>query len=139
MPALNSAYHGRRVMITGGLGFIGSNLARALVALDANVLLVDSLIPDYGGNLFNIDGIADRVLVNIADVRQSSTMGTCRLSSGRRTRRPSTSAASTPRRPSHGGDRLAADHHAARGPGWHYRVLSRALRSLRPRRTGAVG
>ena len=67
-------YRGRRVMITGGLGFIGSNLAHRLVALEADVLLVDSLIPDYGGNLFNIDGIADRVYVNIADVRQSSTM-----------------------------------------------------------------
>ena len=61
-------------MITGGLGFIGSNLARQLVELGADVLLVDSLIPDYGGNLFNIDGIADRVRVNIADVRQESTM-----------------------------------------------------------------
>src|SRR5471030_960997 len=61
-------------MITGGLGFIGSNLARMLVDLGANVLLVDSLIPDYGGNLFNIDGIADRVHVNVADVRQQSTM-----------------------------------------------------------------
>ena len=44
-------------MITGGLGFIGSNLAHQLVELGADVLLVDSLIPDYGGNLFNIDGI----------------------------------------------------------------------------------
>ncbi len=67
-------YRGRRVMITGGLGFIGSNLAHRLVALGADVLLVDSLIPDYGGNLFNIDGIADRLRVNIADVRQPSTM-----------------------------------------------------------------
>jgi UDP-glucose 4-epimerase len=67
-------YRGRKVMITGGLGFIGSNLARRLVALGADVLLVDSLIPDYGGNLFNIDGIADRVHVNVADVRQQSTM-----------------------------------------------------------------
>jgi UDP-glucose 4-epimerase len=67
-------YRGRAVMITGGLGFIGSNLARALVDLGANVLLVDSLIPDYGGNLFNIDGIADRVQVNVADIRQQSTM-----------------------------------------------------------------
>ena len=67
-------YRGRRVMITGGLGFIGSNLARQLVDLGADVLLVDSLIPDYGGNLFNIDGIEDRVRVNIADVRQESTM-----------------------------------------------------------------
>jgi UDP-glucose 4-epimerase len=61
-------------MITGGLGFIGSNLAHRLVQLGADVLLVDSLIPDYGGNLFNIDGIADRVRVNVADVRQPSTM-----------------------------------------------------------------
>jgi UDP-glucose 4-epimerase len=67
-------YQGRRVMITGGLGFIGSNLARQLVALGADVILVDSLIPDYGGNLFNIDGIADRVRVNVADIRQLSTM-----------------------------------------------------------------
>ena len=61
-------------MITGGLGFIGSNLARRLVDLGADVLLVDSLIPDYGGNLFNIAGIEDRVRVNVADVRQASTM-----------------------------------------------------------------
>ena len=67
-------YRGRKVLITGGLGFIGSNLARQLVELGADVLLVDSLIPDYGGNLFNIDGIADRVHVNIADIRQQSTM-----------------------------------------------------------------
>jgi UDP-glucose 4-epimerase len=61
-------------MITGGLGFIGSNLAHALVDLGANVLLVDSLIPDYGGHLFNIEGIESRVRVNVADVRQQSTM-----------------------------------------------------------------
>ena len=67
-------YRGRRVMVTGGLGFIGSNLARRLVDLGADVLLVDSLIPAYGGNLFNIDGIADRVHVNVADIRQQSTM-----------------------------------------------------------------
>jgi UDP-glucose 4-epimerase len=67
-------YRGRRVMITGGLGFIASNLARQLVDLGADVLLVDSLIPDYGGNLFNIDGITDRVHVNIADIRQQTTM-----------------------------------------------------------------
>jgi UDP-glucose 4-epimerase len=67
-------YRGRRVMVTGGLGFIGSNLARRLVDLGADVLLVDSLIPAYGGNLFNIDGIAGRVTVNVADIRQQSTM-----------------------------------------------------------------
>jgi UDP-glucose 4-epimerase len=67
-------YKGRRVLVTGGLGFIGSNLALRLVALDANVVLVDSLIPDYGGLLFNIRGIEERARVNIADVRQQSTM-----------------------------------------------------------------
>jgi UDP-glucose 4-epimerase len=67
-------YKGRRTLVTGGLGFIGSNLARRLAELGADVLLVDSLIPDYGGNLFNIAGIESRVRVNIADVRQESTM-----------------------------------------------------------------
>src|SRR4030088_2072188 len=67
-------FQGRAVMITGGLGFIGSNLAHRLVALGADVLLVDSLLPDAGGNLFNIEGIAGRVRVNIADVRQQTTM-----------------------------------------------------------------
>ena len=67
-------YRGRRVMITGGLGFIGSNLARQLAALGADILLVDSLIPDYGGNLFNIAGIDADIRVNVADVRQASTM-----------------------------------------------------------------
>ena len=67
-------YRGRRVMITGGLGFIGSNLAHRLAALGADILLVDSLIPDYGGNLRNIEGLEDLVTVNVADVRQASTM-----------------------------------------------------------------
>jgi len=62
------------VLVTGGLGFIGSNLARTLATLGADVLLVDSLIPDYGGNLFNVAGFESQLRVNIADVRQQSTM-----------------------------------------------------------------
>lgn len=62
-------FEGRHALITGGLGFIGSHLARRLVDEGAIVTLVDSLIPEYGGNLFNVDGIADRVRVNISDVR----------------------------------------------------------------------
>src|SRR6185295_7297377 len=73
--AYGDFYRGRRVLITGGLGFIGSNLARRLVELGADVLVVDSLLPDYGGNLFNVADIADRVRVNIADVRMQSTIG----------------------------------------------------------------
>jgi UDP-glucose 4-epimerase len=67
-------YRNRRVLITGGLGFIGSNIAHRLVELGADVLLVDSLIPDYGGNLFNVHGIQDLVRVNIADIRTAPTM-----------------------------------------------------------------
>ncbi|HET9195515.1 MAG TPA: NAD-dependent epimerase/dehydratase family protein [Vicinamibacterales bacterium] len=67
-------YRDRPVMITGGLGFIGSNLAWKLADLGARVLIVDSLIDEYGGNLFNICGLEDRLRVNIADVRQQSTM-----------------------------------------------------------------
>jgi UDP-glucose 4-epimerase len=69
-----SAFSAKQILITGGLGFIGSNLARRLVEMGAQVILVDSLIPDYGGNLFNIDGLADRVTVNIADVRDEYSM-----------------------------------------------------------------
>jgi UDP-glucose 4-epimerase len=68
------AYRGSRVLITGGMGFIGSNLAHRLVELDAQVTLVDSLIPIYGGNQRNIAGIEHRVRVNIADVRDEYAM-----------------------------------------------------------------
>ena len=67
-------FQNKRVLITGGLGFIGSNLARALVPLGADVVLVDSLIPQYGGNLFNIADIEGQVRVNIADVRDRHGM-----------------------------------------------------------------
>lgn len=56
-------------LITGGLGFIGSHLARRLLELGHNVTLLDSLIPEYGGNLCNIADIRNRVTVNISDVR----------------------------------------------------------------------
>ena len=63
-----------QVLITGGLGFIGSHLARRLVVLGAKVTLVDSLIPQYGGNLFNIQDIRDQITVNISDVRDPHSM-----------------------------------------------------------------
>jgi len=71
---MKNEFEGARILITGGLGFIGSNLARRLVGLGADLTLVDSLIPDYGGNHFNIEGLEDRVHVNISDVRDTYSM-----------------------------------------------------------------
>ena len=67
-------FRGKNCLITGGLGFIGSNLARALLEMGAQITLVDSLIPEYGGNLFNVADIEDRVRVNISDVRDRFSM-----------------------------------------------------------------
>jgi UDP-glucose 4-epimerase len=69
-----NSYANAKVLITGGLGFIGSNLSRALVALGAKVTLVDSLIPQYGGNVFNVEDIRDKVTVNVCDVRDPFAM-----------------------------------------------------------------
>ena len=69
-----ASFEGKNVLITGGLGFIGSNLALRLVDLGAKITLLDSLIPEYGGNTFNITGIEDRVRVNISDVRDEHSM-----------------------------------------------------------------
>ena len=68
------SFSGANVLITGGAGFIGSNLARTLVGMNAKVTLVDSFIPEYGGNLENIACIRDRVQLNIADVRDPHAM-----------------------------------------------------------------
>ena len=64
----------KKILITGGLGFIGSTLAHQLAKMEADIFLVDSLISEYGGNNFNINGIEDRVKVNIADVRDKHSM-----------------------------------------------------------------
>jgi len=69
MTGYLDSYRNRAVLVTGGLGFIGSNLCRRLADLGARVTAVDSLLPDYGGNLFNLDGYEDKVRINIADVR----------------------------------------------------------------------
>lgn len=67
-------YKNKKILITGGLGFIGSNLARVLVNQGAQVTIVDSLIPQYGGNYFNIEDILDNVAINISDVRDPFSM-----------------------------------------------------------------
>ena len=68
------AFQSKRVLITGGLGFIGSNLARRLLALGASVTVVDSLIPEYGGNPFNLADCADRLRINVSDVRDEHSL-----------------------------------------------------------------
>jgi UDP-glucose 4-epimerase len=67
-------FRNRRVLITGGLGFIGSNLAFKLVQYGANITIVDSMIPEYGGNLYNVNDIANRININFTDVRDIYSM-----------------------------------------------------------------
>jgi UDP-glucose 4-epimerase len=71
---ISQSFAQKNILITGGLGFIGSSLARRLAGLGARVTLVDSLIPLYGGNLFNINDFKDGVTVNITDVRDPHAM-----------------------------------------------------------------
>ncbi len=72
--SLSRFYKGKEVLITGGLGFIGSNLALALVNLGAKVTIADAMIPGYGGNLFNIEPIQNQVSVNFCDIRDVNVM-----------------------------------------------------------------
>ncbi|MFT3780850.1 MAG: NAD-dependent epimerase/dehydratase family protein [Nibricoccus sp.] len=73
-PDLQNQYAGKKALITGGLGFIGSTIARRLLALGAKVTIVDSLIPEYGGSLRNIHGIERDLTVNISDVRDRHSL-----------------------------------------------------------------
>jgi UDP-glucose 4-epimerase len=74
MTPYEEAFKGKKVLVTGGLGFIGSNLSIRLVELGGEVMMVDSLIPEYGGNLFNITGIGNKARINISDVRDEHSM-----------------------------------------------------------------
>lgn len=71
---MKTNFEDAQVLITGGLGFIGSNLARRLDDLGARITVVDSLIPDYGGNLYNLEGLQDRVQINVSDVRDTHSL-----------------------------------------------------------------
>jgi UDP-glucose 4-epimerase len=67
-------YQSKNVLITGGLGFIGGNLALSLVEQGAHVTIVDALIPAYGGNRFNIEPVKNRVIVDLSDIRDQRAM-----------------------------------------------------------------
>ena len=68
------SFKNKKVLITGGLGFIGSNLSIKLVGLGAKITIIDSLIPEYGGNLKNIEPVKDKVTINFSDVRDEFSM-----------------------------------------------------------------
>ena len=66
---IKESYQGKKVLVTGGMGFIGSNLARKLVSMDASVTIMDCFLKDHGANTHNIDGIEDRVQLSRTDIR----------------------------------------------------------------------
>ncbi len=68
------AFDGRNVLVTGGLGFLGSNLAIRLVRAGANVTILDSLVPQFGGDFFNIAPVRDKVSVNVSDMRDANSL-----------------------------------------------------------------
>ncbi len=68
-------FGGKRVLITGGLGFIGSNLAIRLVELGAEVTILDALLPNMGGNHYNIDDVKDQIIVEVGDIRDEDMVG----------------------------------------------------------------
>ncbi|HEY2893033.1 MAG TPA: NAD-dependent epimerase/dehydratase family protein [Pirellulales bacterium] len=72
--SLADAFHGRNVLVTGGLGFIGSNLAIKLARYGANVTIIDSLIPQFGGSFFNVSPVRGQVAVNISDMRDPHSL-----------------------------------------------------------------
>lgn len=74
MHGASDAYAAKRVLVTGGLGFIGSNLAIRLVELGADVTVVDSLVPDLGGNRFNLAPVASRLSIYELDLRETAAL-----------------------------------------------------------------
>ena len=74
MSRSDDFYRGKKVLITGGLGFIGSNLAIKLVELGAKVVLVDSMLPAYGATPKNVEPVADRLQINFSDIRDRPSL-----------------------------------------------------------------
>jgi UDP-glucose 4-epimerase len=74
MTDIREALRGKNVLVTGGLGFIGSALAIKLVECGADVTLLDAMLPGHGGNLFNIEPVKNDVIVNFSDIRDEHSM-----------------------------------------------------------------
>lgn len=70
----NNYFNGKRVLVTGGAGFIGSNLTIRLVEMGASVTVVDNMLPRLGGNPFNLKDVIDRIHINFSDVRDEHSM-----------------------------------------------------------------
>ena len=71
----HDAFAGRNVLITGGMGFIGSNLAHRLVEMgDVRVTILDSMVPGQGGNPHNVESIRDKIDVHIGDIGDQDTI-----------------------------------------------------------------
>ncbi len=64
----------KQILITGGAGFIGSNLAIKLAGMGAHVTVMDSMLPGYGGNLFNLSPVRDHITVNFSDMRDQPSL-----------------------------------------------------------------
>ncbi|HEY3249783.1 MAG TPA: GDP-mannose 4,6-dehydratase [Ignavibacteria bacterium] len=67
-------FKNKNILISGGLGFVGSNLSIRVAELGANVLIVDNMLPRQGGNMFNIEPVKDKVRINISDIRNATSM-----------------------------------------------------------------
>jgi UDP-glucose 4-epimerase len=74
MASYEEAFKEKKVLVTGGLGFIGSNLSAQLVGLGSKVTIVDNMMPRLGGNLSNVKEIVDRIHINFSDVRDAHSM-----------------------------------------------------------------
>lgn len=74
---MSGKFYGKKALVTGGLGFLGSSLARRLFTEGAQVTVVDSLFPQYGGNRFNVADLRGKITVRIGDARDKGLMARC--------------------------------------------------------------